>query len=78
MLLCAYRYRVKKRAPKLSFCGAYGGQYFAALFQGKWYNIKQLIGMAKESKLKYSTPIKYQIEISNKYKRVVREMLHCA
>lgn len=41
--------------------------YFAALFQGKWYNIKQLIGMAKESKLKNSAPIKYQIEISNKY-----------
>lgn len=41
--------------------------YYGALFRGKWYNIKQLIGLAKESKLKNSAPIKYQIEISNKY-----------
>lgn len=41
--------------------------YYGALFKGKWYNIKQLIGMAKESKLKNSAPIKYQIEISSKY-----------
>ena len=41
--------------------------YYAALFKGKWYNIKQLIGMAKEAKLKNIAPIKYQIEISNKY-----------
>lgn len=40
---------------------------YAALFKGKWYNIKQLIGMAKEAKLKNSAPIKYQIEISRKY-----------
>ena len=37
--------------------------YYAALFKGKWYNIKQLIGMAKEAKLKNSAPIKYQIGI---------------
>ena len=41
--------------------------YYAALFKGKWYNIKQLIGIAKEAKLKNSAPIKYQIEISAKY-----------
>ena len=41
--------------------------YYGALFKGKWYNIKQLIGMAKEAKLKNIAPIKYQIEISNKY-----------
>jgi len=41
--------------------------YYASLFKGKWYNIKQLIGIAKEAKLKNSAPIKYQIEISNKY-----------
>ena len=41
--------------------------YYASLFRGKWYNIKQLIGMAKEAKLKNSAPIKYHIEISNKY-----------
>ena len=41
--------------------------YYASLFKGKWYNIKQLIGLAKEAKLKNTAPIKYQIEISNKY-----------
>ncbi len=41
--------------------------YYAALFKGKWYNIKRLIGIAKESKLKNTAPIKYHIEISNKY-----------
>lgn len=41
--------------------------YYASLFRGKWYNIKQLIGMAKEAKLKNSAPIKYQIEVSAKY-----------
>ena len=41
--------------------------YYAALFKGNWYNIKQLIGVAKESKLKNTAPIKYHIEISNKY-----------
>ena len=41
--------------------------YYGSLFRGKWYNIKQLIGMAKEAKLKNIAPIKYQIEISNKY-----------
>ena len=41
--------------------------YYASLFKGNWYNIKQLIGMAKEAKLKNSAPLKYHIEISNKY-----------
>lgn len=41
--------------------------YYASLFKGKWYNIKQLIGMAKEAKLRNSAPIKYHIEISAKY-----------
>ena len=41
--------------------------YYAALFKGKWYNIKQLIGLAKEAKLKNSAPIKYHIEVSAKY-----------
>ncbi len=41
--------------------------YYAALFRGKWYNIKQLIGIAKEAKLKNSAPIKYHVEISGKY-----------
>ena len=37
--------------------------HYAALFRGKWYDIKQLIGIAKEAKLKNSAPIKYQIGI---------------
>ena len=41
--------------------------YYAALFKGRWYNIKQLIGMAKEAKLKNSAPLKYHIEVSNRY-----------
>ena len=41
--------------------------YYAALFKGNWYNIKKLIGMAKEAKLKNSAPIKYHIEIANRY-----------
>ena len=41
--------------------------YYAALFRGKWYNIKQLIALAKESKLKNSAPLKYHIEVSQKY-----------
>lgn len=41
--------------------------YYAALFKSKWYNIKQLIAVAKESKLRNTAPIKYHIEISMKY-----------
>lgn len=41
--------------------------YYAALFKGKWYKIKQLIGIAKEAKLRNSAPIKYHIEIAAKY-----------
>lgn len=41
--------------------------YYGALFKGNWYNIKRLIGMAKEAKLKNSAPIKYHIEIANRF-----------
>ena len=41
--------------------------YYGALFKGNWYNIKHLIGMAKEAKLKNSAPIKYHIEVANRY-----------
>ncbi len=41
--------------------------YYGALFRGKWYNIKQLIGIAKEAKLKNSALIKYHIEVGAKY-----------
>lgn len=41
--------------------------HYAALFKGSWYQIKQLIGQAKMSKLKNAAPIKYVIEISQRY-----------
>ena len=41
--------------------------YYGALFRGKWYDIKTLIGIAKEAKLRNSAPIKYHIEISKSY-----------
>lgn len=41
--------------------------YYASLFKGSWFNIKQLIGIAKQSKLKNSAPIKYHIEISARF-----------
>lgn len=59
-----YAIVTKVPTPKHTY---YPIPYYASLFKGKWYNIKQLIGIAKEAKLKNSAPIKYQIEISNKY-----------
>ena len=41
--------------------------YYGALFRGKWYDIKQLIGIAKEAKLRNAAPIKYHIEIGQRY-----------
>ncbi len=41
--------------------------YYASLFRGKWFDIKQLIAIAKEAKLKNSAPLKYLIEISKEY-----------
>ena len=41
--------------------------YYAVLFKEKWFNIKQLIGIAKEAKLRKSAPIKYHIEIANPF-----------
>ncbi len=40
---------------------------YGSLFRGKWYAIKKLIGIAKEAKLRNSAPIKYLIEVSQKY-----------
>lgn len=48
--------------------------YYGALFKGKWYDIKRLIGVAKEAKLRNSAPLKYQISIAPGYwERVCRE-----
>ena len=41
--------------------------HYAALFKGPWYNIKRLIGEAKMAKLKNAAPIKYVVEISQRY-----------
>lgn len=41
--------------------------HYAALFKGSWYNIKRLIGEAKMAKLKNAAPIKYVVEISQRY-----------
>lgn len=41
--------------------------YWASVLRSKWYNIKQLIGIAKEAKIKNTAPLKYLVEISDKY-----------
>lgn len=41
--------------------------HYGSLFRSKWYNIKQLIAIAKEAKLKNSAPIKYHIQIAERY-----------
>lgn len=41
--------------------------HYASLFHGSWYNIKRLIGQAKMAKLQNAAPIKYVIEISQRY-----------
>lgn len=48
--------------------------YYAALFRGKWYDIKQLIGIAKESKLRNSAPLKYHIQVERSYWEKLYEM----
>lgn len=63
---CGRKFAMLTRIPTIDST-YYPIPYYAALFRGRWYNIKQLIGLAKEAKLKNSAPIKYQIEISGKY-----------
>ena len=41
--------------------------YWAAIFKSNWYDIKRLIALAKKSKIKNSAPIRYLVEISDKY-----------
>lgn len=43
--------------------------YYAAVFRSKWYDIKQLLGVAKKAVLENHAPIKYQIEVSRNYWR---------
>ena len=49
---------------------------YASLFRSKWYDIKQLIGTAKEAKLRNSAPIKYHIEISENFWRDIFQSEH--
>lgn len=60
------KFAVVARMPAADF-SCYPVPYYASLIKGKWYNIKQLIGTAKEASLRGSAPIKYQIEISDRY-----------
>ena len=39
--------------------------YYASLFKGKWYDIKQLIALGKYAKLKNAAPLKYLVQIEN-------------
>lgn len=63
--------RTRKFAILTRFPGAdslyYPIPHYAALFRGNWYNIKRLIGEAKMAKLKNAQPIKYVIEVSQRY-----------
>ena len=48
--------------------------YWAALFKGNWYDIKRLIALAKKSKIQNASPIRYLVEISDKYfERIFRQ-----
>ena len=60
------KFAILTRIPTPDYC-YYPIPYYAALFKSKWYDIKRLIAIAKEAKLRNSAPIKYQIEIASKY-----------
>lgn len=60
------KFAVVSRIPTVDSC-YYPIPYYGSLFRSKWYDIKRLIGAAKEAKLRNSAPIKYQIEISDRY-----------
>lgn len=60
------KYAIVTRIPTVDST-YYPIPYYAALFRGKWYNIKRLIGVAKEAKLRNSAPVKYMVEVSDKY-----------
>lgn len=59
------RYAVVSRVPTADSC-YYPIPSYASIFKGKWYDIKRSIGEAKAARLRNSTVIKYQIEISPK------------
>lgn len=61
-----FKYAVVTRVPTADHT-YYPIPYWAALFRSHWYNIKRLIALAKEAKIKNAAPIKYLVEISDKY-----------
>ena len=62
----ARRFAMAVRLPKVDST-YYPIPNYGALFRGRWYDIKQLIAVAKEAKLRNSAPIKYHIQISDMY-----------
>ncbi len=60
------KFAILSRIPTPDYC-YYPIPYYAALFKSKWYDIKRLIAVAKEAKLRNAAPIKYQIEIAARY-----------
>ena len=59
------KFAVVTRIPTPDYC-YYPIPYYASLFKGKWYDIKRLIAVAKEAKLRNAAPIKYHIEVAAK------------
>ena len=41
--------------------------YYAALFRGSWFTIKQLIGIGKRTKIKNHAGIRYLVQINSRY-----------
>ena len=63
---CGCKFAILTKVPTPD-CTYYPIPYYASLFKSKWYDIKQLIATAKKAKLENSAPIKYHIEVANKY-----------
>lgn len=61
-----YKYAVLSRIPTVDST-YYPIPPYAALFKGKWYDIKQLIGKGKDAKLRNSGSIRYHVRTSKKY-----------
>lgn len=40
---------------------------YGCIFRSHWFNIKQLVAISKENKMRNSAPIKYHVEINKKY-----------
>ena len=61
---CKFAILTKVPTPDSTY---YPIPHYASIFKSKWYDIKQLIATAKKAKLENSAPIKYHIEVANKY-----------